>query len=174
MGKRRVGGSKARRATRRENDRASVDANVGRPAGAFEYPLKIVPDDNGTFLVTCPDFPELVTFGRNRTDAIVRAVGALVAVISARMDDREDIPEPSAPRGCPTVALSTLVAGKVSLYRAMREAGVTQAGLAQRLGCDPRQVRRLLDPVHSSRQEHLDAALKALGKRLVVSVAEAA
>jgi antitoxin HicB len=55
----------------------------------------------------------------------------------------------------------------------MSEAGLTQAALAERLGCDPRQVRRLLDPLNASRQDHIDNALRVLGKRLVVSVSDA-
>ncbi len=146
---------------------------VSRPY-SFEYAVDLIPDDNGTLLVTARDFPELTTFGADRKDALENAVGALVAVISARIDDRDEIPQPTPARGRPTVALPTLIASKVALYRAMREAGVSQAALAERLGCDPRQVRRLLDPLNASRQDHIDAALKALGKRLVVSVSDAA
>jgi antitoxin HicB len=62
-------------------------------------------------------------------------------------------------------------AAKLAIYEAMREAGLTQAALAGRLGCDPRQVRRLLDLDHHSR---LDTALAALGKRLVIEVQDAA
>lgn len=174
MGKDR--GARPRGNTRaRQGARAFTTGKTARGTRiGFEYPVDIVPDDNGTLLVTCPDFPEIATFGVDRANALVRAAGALSAAISARIDDREDIPAPSPAKGRPTAALPTLVAGKVSLYRAMRQAGVTQAELARRLGCDPRQVRRLMDPVHSSRQEHIDAALKALGKRLVIGVAEAA
>lgn len=136
--------------------------------------MDLIPDDNDTLLVTARDFPELTTFGEDRKDALEKALGALVAVISARIEDREDVPQPSPAKGRPTVALPTLIASKVALYRAMGEAGLTQTALAERLGCDPRQVRRLLDPLNASRQDHIDNALKALGKRLVISVSDAA
>ncbi len=140
---------------------------------SFEYAVDLIPDDNDILLVTSSDFPELTTFGEDRKDALEKAVGALVAVISARIDDREEIPRPAPAKGRPTVALPTLIASKVALYRAMSEAGLTQAALAERLGCDPRQVRRLLDPLNASRQDHIDNALRVLGKRLVVSVSDA-
>jgi antitoxin HicB len=56
----------------------------------------------------------------------------------------------------------------------MREAGLTQVALGERLGCDPRQVRRLLDLDHSSRLDQPEAALAALGKRLVLEVQDVA
>lgn len=139
----------------------------------FEYSIELAPDED-TVLVTSPDFPELVTFGESEADALSHALGAFVAVLSARIDDGQDIPLPSPRRKGPKVALPPLIAGKIALYLAMREQGVSQSELARRLKRDPKQIRRLLDPVNSSRQEHIDAALKALGKKLIVSLADAA
>ncbi len=34
----------------------------------LSYPINIVEDDNGTFLATSPDFPELTTHGEDRDD----------------------------------------------------------------------------------------------------------
>ena len=140
---------------------------------AFEYSVDLAPDDD-TILVTSPDFPELVTFGDSESDALSHALGAFIAILSARIDDQEDIPLPSPRRKGPKVALPPLIAGKIAVYLAMREQGVSQSELARRLKRDPKQIRRLLDPVNSSRQEHIDAALKALGKKLIVSLADAA
>ena len=47
---------------------------------------------------------------------------------------------------------------------------MTQAQLAQTMGIDARQVRRLLDLGHESRLSQLEAALAALGLRVEVSV----
>ena len=33
------------------------------------YLIKLAPDDNGTFLVTCPAFPEVTTFGASKEEA---------------------------------------------------------------------------------------------------------
>ena len=66
------------------------------------------------------------------------------------------------------------MAAKLAIYEAMRAAGLTQTALADRLGCDPRQIRRLLDLDHASRLDQLEAALAALGKRLVIEVQDAA
>jgi antitoxin HicB len=45
--------------------------------------------------------------------------------------------------------------------------------LAGRIGKDEKEVRRILDPKHLTKLPALTVALRALGKRLVVGVAEA-
>ena len=138
------------------------------------YPVELTPDSNGTLMVTFPDFPEAATFGDDEADALLRAVDALETVLAARIDDRDDIPLPSAPERRACVALPALTAAKVLLYRAMREAGVRKADLARRLGWQGPQVDRLLDLGHASRLDQIEQALAALGKRLTVDIADAA
>jgi antitoxin HicB len=56
----------------------------------------------------------------------------------------------------------------------MREQGVGGAELARRLRWHLPQVNRVLDLRHASRKEHVEAALAALGLRLIIDVARAA
>ena len=123
------------------------------------YPLDLEQDPNGTLLVTFPDFAEAVTFGEDQSDALLRAVDALEAVLAARIDDDQDIPLPSPAAGRPCAALPALTAAKVLLYRAMREAGVRKSDLARRLGWHGPQIDRLLDLNHASRLDQIEAAL---------------
>lgn len=82
------------------------------------YPMQLEPDDNDTLLVTSLDFPELVTFGDDRDEALARAADALGEAIAARMHYNEDIPPPSQGTDC--AVLPTLVAAKAMLYQSMR------------------------------------------------------
>ena len=132
------------------------------------YPIALE-DDDGTLLVTSPDFPELTTFGDDREEATVRAVHALEEAIAARIHDRRDIPTPS--EGETYAVLPTLISVKVMLYQGMREQGVGKAELARRLGWHLPQVDRVLDVQHRSGLEHMDAALGAIGRRLHVTAA---
>jgi antitoxin HicB len=66
------------------------------------------------------------------------------------------------------------MAAKAALYLAMREAGITNVQLARKLGCDEKEVRRMLDPRHPTKLPRIKEALEVFGKRLVVSVEEAA
>jgi antitoxin HicB len=134
------------------------------------YPIALE-DDGGAVLATCPDFPELTTFGDNREEALARAGDALQEAIAARIHDRREIPPPS--QGAPRAVLPTLTAVKVMLYQSMREQGIGKAELARRLGWHMPQVDRVLDVQHRSRLDQMDAALAAMGRRLEVSDAPA-
>ncbi len=140
----------------------------------YVYPIELTPDDNDTFLVTCPDIPELTTFGETEEDAFTYAAGALATMIDTYMRVGRPIPSGSAANGRPTVALPALMAMKVSLYMSLRESGLTKSELARMLDLDVRQVRRMLDPLVSSRVEELERALAALGKRIEIRLRDAA
>jgi antitoxin HicB len=66
------------------------------------------------------------------------------------------------------------IAGKLALYLAVREQGISNSELARRLGVRETVVRRMLDPDHETKSEKLQAALDVLGKRIVVAVEDAA
>lgn len=164
------------------------------------YAVIFTPDDNGTLLVTCPDLPEVTTFGEDEDDAMQRAADAIEEALAARIASREDIPAPSVPatyhglrhrnfqpglvglmtkpspseNGRRTIHLPPLTTAKVELYRVARAQGVSKAELARRLGWHGPQVDRLFDLNHRSTIEHIDQALHSVGKRLVVSVENAA
>ena len=132
------------------------------------YPIALQ-DDDGTLLVTSPDFPELTTFGDDWEEAVARAVHALEEAIAARIHDRKDVPAPS--RGETYAVLPTLTSVKVMLYQGMRDQGIGKAELARRLGWHLPQVDRVLDVQHRSGLGHMDAALGAIGRRLHVTAA---
>ena len=113
------------------------------------YPITLTADDNNTVLATCPDFPELTTFGDDNNDALARAIDALDEAIAARIADREDIPQPS--RGRTTAAVRPLTAIKASLYKAMREQGISKGELGRRLNWHGPQVDRVLNVRHASK-----------------------
>ncbi len=138
------------------------------------YPVELTPDDNDTFLVTFPDVPEAVTFGEDEAEALLMAEDALLVMLSAYMDDRQPIPEPSPLNGRPGVALKVAASAKIALYNALLAAGKRKADLARMLNLTAIQVDHLLSLHHKSRIEQIETALAALGKRLIVEMREAA
>lgn len=138
----------------------------------IEYPVILKRDDNDTVMATFPDVPGAVTYGEDEDEALAYAIDALTVMISAMMDDNEEIPVPKkAKRGQPTVALAPLAASKVMLYGRMRTLGVSKAELARKLGGkNPTHVTRLLNVLHKSRHDQLDEAMAVLGARLVVGI----
>src|ERR1700732_5148192 len=91
----------------------------------LQYPAVLAKDENGTWLVTFPDFEDAVTFGETRAEALAQAVDALETVIVSRMKHKRDIPAPGAARGRPLVTIPPLTAAKALLYRELREQKVT-------------------------------------------------
>ena len=141
----------------------------------MRYRVVLKRASNGTVVATFPDVPEAHTVGNDEAQALARAPDALETALAIYVDERRDLPRPARPRkGQRAVTLPPMAAAKLAIYQAMRDQGVTQVALARRLGCDPKDVRRLLDLMHRSRLDRLEAALAGLGKRLVVEVRDAA
>ena len=122
-----------------------------------------------------PDIPEGHTFGEDKEEALMQAVDALETALSLYIDDRRDIPAPSAAkRGMKLITLPALAEAKIALYSTMRADRVGKAELARRLNCHLPQIDRLLDLHHASRLDQLEAAFRALGKQLSVQVQDTA
>jgi antitoxin HicB len=142
------------------------------------YPVELAtltPEDGGGFLVSFPDWDGALTHGDTRAEALANAEDCLDEMVADRINRREPLPAPAPARGRPVVALPGRSAGKAALWLAMCERDVSLNELARRLGHPSTlQVRRLLDPRHSSRPDLIDEALAALGKRLAVEVVNAA
>ena len=133
----------------------------------MRYPVAFTPDDNGTLLVTAPDFPEVTTFGFDDQDATSRALEAIETAIQGRIADREDIPLPGEITDR-FVTLPTSTALKIHLHRAMLATGTRKADLARRLNWHPPQVDRLFNLNHESKLEQLDLAFRALGREIEI------
>jgi antitoxin HicB len=142
----------------------------------FVYPSKFERGDkSGVFVVTFRDVPEAITQGNGEKDALWQAADCLEEAIAGRIADGRDIPKASrAARGERLIPLPAPMAAKAALYLAMTEASMSNVQLARKLGCDEREVRRMLDPRHPTKLPRIKEALEVLGKRLVVSVEEAA
>ncbi len=65
------------------------------------------------------------------------------------------------------------MAAKLAVLEAFAASGLSKSELARRIGKNEREARRILDPRHPTKLPALTAALRALGKRLVVGVMEA-
>lgn len=137
------------------------------------YRIEITPDDNDTFLVTCPQLPIVVTFGATIEDAKAHAVDAIETALASMIDDGEDIPVPDGAEG-ETITLPLLTGLKLNLYWALRDGGITRAELARRLGWNRESVDRLFRLDHRSRLEQIEAAFSALGRVVDLQVREAA
>ena len=136
------------------------------------YTIDLRTDDDESVLATCPVMPEVATFGADDTSALHHAIGAVEEAIAARIFDWQAVPAPQfaskTERGFAPLAMQTLL--KVELYRLVKKNGVTRAELQRRLGWHREQVDRLFRLDHASRLDQVEAAFKAAGAELDVSV----
>ena len=142
----------------------------------FAYPAKFERGDKrGVLVITFRDVPEAISQGNGEKDAVWQAADCLEEAIAGRIADGREIPKVSkAIRGERIIPVPAPMAAKAALYLALREAVMTKAQLARKLGCDEKEVRRMLDPRHPTKLPRIKEALDVLGKRLVVGVEEAA
>jgi antitoxin HicB len=134
----------------------------------FAWPAELLENEEGGFTVTFPDVPGAITQGETRAEALERASDALVSMLSMIIEDGEPVPDASAANGRPMVHVPPLDAAKLALHVAMLEKKISNVELGRLMGMDEKSVRRLRDPLHHSKIEKLDAALRILGKRLEV------
>jgi antitoxin HicB len=141
----------------------------------FAYPATLTRDRDERWLVGFPDFPTAHTDGANRTAAMEEAIDCLGSAIAFSMADKAEVPKPSRlKRGQTLVPVPLWIVAKLALYWAIRDLGLTQSELARRLQVRETIVRRMLDPNHNTRPEKIQAALEALGKRVVMAYDDAA
>ncbi|KQP53046.1 type II toxin-antitoxin system HicB family antitoxin [Methylobacterium sp. Leaf106] len=136
------------------------------------YRIELEPDDNGSFLVTCPALPEVTTFGDDEFEARIHAADAIEEALGGRIASGEAIPPFEDDAGAIRLSLQTKL--KVVLYRELLAAGMTRADLMRRLQWNRESVDRLFRLDHASRIDQIDIAMTALGREVDPTVRQAA
>ena len=138
----------------------------------FTYPARFEPGERGgVIVVSFPDVPEAISEGNDDIEAREMGSDALGVALLGLLSVGRELPSPSRPKPSQVLlSVDAAIAAKLAVIEAFREAGITQAELARRLGKDAREIRRYLDPDHRTKIPALSAALVALGRRLVVGV----
>jgi antitoxin HicB len=140
------------------------------------YPASILREHNGKgFFVRFADLPEALTSGDDMNDSLAQAADCLAEALAGRIRRGDSIPTPSKlKRGQYPIGVPLYLAPKLALYLAAREQGLRNVEIAKRLGVSETVVRRMLDPKHDTKPAKIQAALNALGKRIVIAFEDAA
>ncbi|MEO8098951.1 MAG: type II toxin-antitoxin system HicB family antitoxin [Acidobacteriota bacterium] len=140
------------------------------------YPASILREKDGHgYFVRFADLPEALTGGDDLEDSLAQAADCLAEALAGRIRRGDAVPAPSRlKRGQHAVGVPLYLAPKLALYLAIREQGLRNTELAKRLGVSETVIRRMLDPKHDTKPARIQAALNALGKRIVVSFEDAA
>ncbi|WP_327192048.1 type II toxin-antitoxin system HicB family antitoxin [Pseudomonas fluorescens] len=138
----------------------------------YDYAIRFEQDTNGV-AVFCRDLPKLNSFGDDLAHAIREADDAIATTLSMYVDDREAIPEATPPEdGEHVVNLPAATVAKITLWNEMMKQGMRKADLCRALGVHQAQGDRLVDFLHTSKMEQLEAALHALQTSIRVSPSE--
>lgn len=137
---------------------------------SYPVTLERFPD---TCIVRFPDIPEAITEGKTVEDALESAEDCLDVALLWMAEDGRPFPPPSS-QGDAWVSATAPIAAKLALMLAWRDSGLSKSAFARRLGKSESEVRtRILNPRHKTALATLDAAARALGRRLVVDLAPA-
>jgi antitoxin HicB len=140
----------------------------------YEVVMKMDETADGTlsWMVTCPAFPEVTTFGDDQKEACENGLRAIEEAISARISDNEPLPHPmkgTKGKGA-FVEVPALTFLKSVLYMTCKESAISRAELARRLGWHREQVDRLFRINHKSQIDQIEAAFKAIGVPLEFNI----
>jgi antitoxin HicB len=139
----------------------------------YDYPVKMIKScgkgEKG-YTVTFPDVPEAITEGDDRDEALENAVEALEVGLSFYVEAGKALPRPSVAHGRPTVRPRLIAALKRIVYSQMKARKMRKSDLKRLLSISSAAVERLLDLNHDSRLDHLENALRLLGKDIDIKL----
>ncbi|MFM9976364.1 MAG: type II toxin-antitoxin system HicB family antitoxin [Beijerinckiaceae bacterium] len=139
---------------------------------SFTYPADFIPDEEeGGFVVEFPDVAGAVTYGSTHEEAYEMAQDALAIMLESCLRDSKPLPGASGTKaGQVLVTVTALDASKLALGVEMAKAKFTKSELAARLGVDEKEARRILAVGHNTKLDTLEAAFKAIGRKITIQV----
>lgn len=133
------------------------------------YPYLTEPDEDGGYFVHFIDIEEAFTQADTLEEAAFNAAEVLTGILACRLDDNEDIPDPSdCPKNGYMASPSPKVQAALLLKKARGNKSLTE--LANAMNTTWAAAQRLENPQHWTSLKQLDKAAKALGKRLILTL----
>ncbi len=139
--------------------------------GRLGFPARVTKGKDGFYLVTFRDVPEAGTDDKDREAAILDAVDALTAALAGYVKADLSLPRPSKLKpGEVLIHVEPSFAAKIALRRLMADRKLSNVAFAKLLKLHEREVRRMIDPDYPTKLDRLDAALRALGHRVIIDI----
>ena len=131
---------------------------------------------DGGFVIQFPDFGYGATQGETLQEANEMGEDLLKSLVQEEIRKSKPLPAPVKHRGkhFRLVSLPALQSAKAELYTAFRVSGIKKAELARRIGISKTNIERLFDLDHASRLDQIEDAFRAIGKKLEVTISNAA
>ena len=142
----------------------------------YAFPCNIVRDADEAeatgreaYVVTFPDVYGANTGGWSWQEALEMAEDCLSVALAGYVKMGEGLPTPSPlADGQVLIAVPLIVAAKLTLYIAMREQNMSAQDLKAKLDMSEHTIQTLLNPYRFSHISHIERALKAVGRSLIV------
>ena len=136
------------------------------------YPVTLKFDEaTKGYAVSFVDIPEAITLGDTIEEALAMAADALLTAMDFYFEDRRPVPMPSNPaKNQHTIKLPASVWAKVLLLNEVCTQNLRPVDIARLMGVRPQEVNRILDLHYATKIDTIEAALKAIGKELKISV----
>ena len=138
----------------------------------MKYPVKFIEDGEG-WIAIFPDLPEAIASANTKEETLKRAKIALIASLGFYFDNNRTVPMPS--KASPKESCVTLppsLWAKVLLLNEMLVQQIKPVELARRLNKTPQAVNRIRELHHPTKIDTLASAYSALGKELVLTLAD--
>jgi len=138
----------------------------------FAYPALIKKTRDGTYDVQFVNFKEAFTYGETLEEAKDNACEVLSGILESYIVHKKDIPAPSTKKGAALILPDAKTQAALAIYESLSTSKdvKTMAQLARALDTSWAAASRLGDPNHWPTLKLLDKAVRATGKRLVISV----
>lgn len=139
---------------------------------SYAYPATIKKIRDGTYDVQFINFKEAFTYGHSLGEAKDNACEVLSGVLESYIVHSKAIPSATTRKGAIAILPDAKTQAALVIYDAMNssEDMKTMAQLARALDTSWAAASRLGDPSHWPTLKLLDKAVRATGKRLVISV----
>ena len=136
----------------------------------FQYPAKILIDENGRYFVQFLDIEEAITEGETLEEAIFNAQEALTLSLEGRLDEKIDVPLPATIEGenIYRIVPSAMVQSALLIHES-RKNKLSMAEFARMLQTSWPSASKLENPHNSPSIKTIEKAASALGKRLILS-----
>ena len=137
----------------------------------YTYPVLLSEDkDDGGYVVTCRDIPELITQGDTLNEALEYAADALDVALCGRIEQGSDIPAPTAKKtGEHLVSVPVITALKAAAFTRFQQSGRTKTAIAAELGIPESEIQRILNPAHTTGIDTLESFIHVLGGNIALN-----
>ena len=139
---------------------------------SYAYPATIKKSRDGTYGVQFVNFKKGFTYGKSPAEARDNACEVLSLLLESYLAFKKAIPAPTTKKGAILILPDAKTQAALALYESLNTSKnvKTMAQLARAMDTSWAAASRLGDPSHWPTLKMLDKAVRATGKRLVISV----